>query len=211
MDGPSRLEQQIAFLLETDRLKTVFRQTRIGDYSRRENSAEHSWHAALAAVVLAEHANRANLDLLRVVQMLLVHDLVEIDTGDVLVYARDGHTELAAREHAAAERLFGMLPDDLGRRFLELWEEFNARATPEAQFAAALDRLLPVVLNAATGGRTWREHGVSFPQFEAANRHMEQGSTALWQLARSLAERALSCSNTPGGEHDARPPESKRP
>jgi len=187
-----RLETQIAFLLEADRLKTVLRHTRLADGSRRENSAEHCWHVALAAMVLAEHANQPDLDLWRVVQMLLIHDLVEIDAGDTLVYARAEDPTLAARECAAAERLFGLLPADMGQHFRQLWEEFRTRATGEAKFAAALDRLLPIVLNAATGGRTWREHGITLADVQAANRHMEEGSSTLWRLARSLAAKILA-------------------
>ncbi len=156
---PSRLRAQIQFLLEADRLKSVARRTYLTDQSRRENAAEHSWHFALGVLLLREYGG--DFDLFRALQMAIVHDLVEIDAGDTFVYDADGQNSRAERENAAADRLFGMLPDDQNREFRALWEEFEAGESREAQFALAIDRLCPVLLNTATGGRAWKEHGVS--------------------------------------------------
>lgn len=157
---PERLQAQVGFLLAVDALKSVMRQSPIADGSRRENTAEHSWQLALAATVLAEHAHEP-VDVARVVAMLLVHDLVEIDAGDTFIYA-DAHTRTAQEqaEAAAAERIFGLLPGGQGAELRELWEEFEARATPEARFAKSLDRLMPMLLNRAAGGGSWKAHGI---------------------------------------------------
>lgn len=186
-----RLARQIAFILEIDRLKGVLRRTLLVDRSRRENSAEHSWHIALAAVLLAEHAAET-VDLGRVVTMLLVHDLVEIDAGDTYVYDAGAALDKAAREERAAERLFGLLPPDQAAELRALWEEFEARATPEARFAAAVDRLQPILHNAATEGHTWRQHGVVRAQVEAVNRHIADGAPDLWKLVRRLLDEAVA-------------------
>src|SRR6056297_294642 len=155
-----RLEQQVAFILEIDRLKTIYRRTYLTDTSRFENSAEHSWHIAVMAMLLAEHANTLEVDQLRVIKMLLIHDLVEIDAGDTFAYDTAAHADKAAREQAAADRLFGLLPADQAAEFRALWDEFESRQTPEAKFAGALDRLQPLLHNLYTHGRSWREHGV---------------------------------------------------
>ena len=149
-----RLRQQIAFLIEADKLKRIVRRTPLVDGSRLENSAEHSWHLALTMMVLREYGPAA-LDWMRVVEMVTVHDLVEIDAGDVFAYDLAALQGKAVREHAAAERLFGLLPPDEGARFRQLWEEFERRTTPEAQFANALDRLQPLLQNAHAGGGSW--------------------------------------------------------
>lgn len=134
----NRLEKQIGFIVEVDRLKTILRQSSITDGSRRENDAEHSWHLAVMAVLLREYAEESRLDLLKVIKMLLVHDLVEIDAGDTFAYDEEGHKDKAEREEAAAERLFSLLPEDQRDEIYELWREFEDRRTPEAKFAAAL-------------------------------------------------------------------------
>ena len=149
-----RLRQQIAFLIEADKLKRIVRRTPLVDGSRLENSAEHSWHLALTMMVLREYGPAA-LDWMRVVEMVTVHDLVEIDAGDVFAYDLAALKGKAVREQAAAERLFGLLPADQGARFRQLWEEFELRNTPEAQFANALDRLQPLLQNAHAGGGSW--------------------------------------------------------
>lgn len=138
----TRLDQQLAFILEIDKLKEVLRQTRLITGERRENSAEHSWHIALLAILLAEYANTP-VDVLRVVKMLLIHDIVEIDAGDTFAYSAVPKAEQALREQLAAQRIFGLLPPDQEEEFVALWEEFEAGATPEAQFAHALDRFMP--------------------------------------------------------------------
>jgi putative hydrolase of HD superfamily len=185
-----RLKQQLDFLLEIDQLKEVLRQSYICRGLRRENSSEHSWHLAVMALVLAEHAGAA-IDTLRVVKMALVHDLVEIDAGDTFCYDEAGNADKAAREAIAADRIFGLLPDDQGREFRSLWEEFEARATPEARFAAALDRLMPLLHNYASRGKTWQEHDVPAAKVLERNRHIEDGSAQLWALAESLIDDAI--------------------
>jgi putative hydrolase of HD superfamily len=186
-----RLAGQIAFLLEMDRLKAVLRRTPISDRSRKENSAEHSWHAALAAAVLAEHAAE-EIDAARAVKMLLVHDVVEIDAGDTFCYDKAGQETRHERETAAAERLFGMLPEDQARDMRALWDEFEARETPEARFAAALDRVLPLLVNYRTSGAAWREHGITYEEVIERNRHIEAGAPLLWKHVKSLIDDAAA-------------------
>jgi putative hydrolase of HD superfamily len=152
----ARLEQQIAFLVEIDRLKQVLRRTRLVGGERRENSAEHSWHIAVIALVLAEYSN-AEIDLARVIKMLLVHDIVEIDAGDTFAFDTAGYLDKADRERVAADRIYGLLPEDQARELRGLWEEFEAETTPEAQFANLADRLMPALQNYNNDGGTWRE------------------------------------------------------
>jgi len=185
-----RLTQQIAFIMEIDRLKSVFRRSYLTDESRHENSAEHSWHLALMAMVLAEHANApVNID--HVIKMVLVHDLVEIDAGDTFCYDNTGRETQADREAIAAERIFGILPDDQRSEFRGLWEEFEARETVEARFAAALDRLMPMLHNYHTRGRSWQEHGVTSDQVVFRNSHIAEGSQTLWGFAQEFIQDAV--------------------
>jgi putative hydrolase of HD superfamily len=187
-----RLLQQIRFLLEIDRLKDILRQSYVLESRRRENSAEHSWHLAIAAVILAEHAE-ISCDVGRVVKMALVHDIVEIDAGDTYIY--DPHYDEAAksaRENQAARRLFGLLPADQAAELRALWEEFEAGQSAEARFAAALDRLLPMLHNHYTQGRSWQEHGIRSTQVFARNRPpIEAASPALWAFAEGLLKEAI--------------------
>jgi putative hydrolase of HD superfamily len=183
--APSRLTAQLAFVLEADRLKRVERRSYLADGSRRENSAEHSWHLALMAMVLAEHAGTP-VDLLRVVQMLLIHDLVEIDVGDTFVYDEAGRADKSELEAVAARRVFGQLPGAQSQELLALWEEYEAKATANAKFAHALDRLEPLMLNHASGGASWTEHGITADRVREVNRHIADGSPALWDAARAL-------------------------
>lgn len=177
----SRLDAQMAFLTEADRLKSVLRATPLCDNSRRENSGEHSWHLALYALVLAEHGADVSID--RVIRMLLIHDLVEIDAGDVPIYgagALDAET-VAAREQAAANRIFGLLPADQATAFRALWEEFEANETPDARFAKSLDRFQPPNQNLASGGGSWIDYAVTWDVFrEKVGRKIESGAPALW-------------------------------
>lgn len=181
----TRLDEQIAFLLEADRLKGVLRRSKLADASRRENSAEHSWHLALFAAILVEHAAE-EVDLLRVVRMLLVHDLVEIDAGDTFAYDAEATETKIQRERRAADRLFALLPEDQAEEWRALWDEFEARETTDARFAAAVDRLQPVLLNHASGGASWVEHGISADQVIAFNRHIEEGAPLLWDHAKRV-------------------------
>jgi putative hydrolase of HD superfamily len=189
-DATDRLTRQIAFLLEIDKLKSIFRRTYLLDETRHENSAEHSWHLAMMALVLSEHAN-VPVDPLRVLRMLLVHDIVEIDADDTYIYDTVGAQDKAEREQEAAQRIFGLLPPDQETEMHALWEEFEARATPEARFAAALDRLMPMLHNAHTQGRSWREHGIVSSQVLDRNSHIAEGSESLWDYARSVVQEAI--------------------
>lgn len=185
-----RLASQLRFILEIDRLKTVLRRTHLTDRSRNENSAEHSWHIALAAVLLAEHAP-ADVDLCRVVRMLLVHDVVEIDAGDTYAYDEAAHDDKLERERSAARRIFGLLPDDQADELNALWEEFEARETPEARFANAVDRLQPMLHNYATEGAAWLEHGVESRQVIGRNHVIGDGAPDLWAYAERLIAAAV--------------------
>jgi putative hydrolases of HD superfamily len=187
-----RLNQQIRFIREVDKLKQVYRQTLLMDGSRYENDAEHSWHLALAALLLAEYAEDRSVDMARVVKMILVHDLVEIDAGDTYCYDAEANQTRPAREAKAAERLFGLLPSDQADEMRGLWAEFEARTTPEARFAAGLDRLQPLLHNYVTGGVTWRDHGVRASQVRERNRHMSEGSKALWEFAQGLIDESIA-------------------
>lgn len=197
METPlSRLERQMAFVLELDKLKTVLRRSYLLDQSRHENSAEHSWHLAMMAIVLAEHAD-ARIDPLRLLKMLLVHDVVEIDAQDTYIYDPAGAVDKAAREDAAARRIFGLLPPDQEQEMRALWEEFEARSTPEARFAAALDRLMPILHNALTQGRSWREHGIVAGQVQERNAHIADGSATLWQYVQKVIADAVAQGHLP--------------
>ncbi|MFQ3616813.1 MAG: HD domain-containing protein [Cyanobacteriota bacterium] len=189
--APERLIQQIQFVLEIDKLKGVLRQTLLTDASRRENSAEHSWHLALMAIALAEYAP-APINLSRVVQMLLLHDLVEIDAGDTFAFDIQANQDKAKREHAAADRLFGLLPLDLGQSLRACWEEFEAGETVDAQFAHALDRLQPFLHNLQTQGGTWRLHGVTCDRVLWRMQAVKRGTPALWPLVEDLIHQAVS-------------------
>jgi putative hydrolase of HD superfamily len=186
-----RLQRQIAFLTEIDRLKRVLRRTSIVGGERRENSAEHSWHIAVAAMILAEHANEP-VDLLHVLKMLLVHDIVEIDAGDTFAYDVGAQEDKLQREQAAAERIFGLLPVDQAAEVMALWEEFDAAETREARFANAVDRLLPVLHNMSNGGGTWREHSVDIAAVEHRLSPIGDGAEALWGYVQDMLVSALA-------------------
>ena len=185
------LDGQIRFVLEADRLKTVLRQSPISDGSRRENSAEHSWHLALMAVVLAGHAPPGT-DLGRVGAMLVLHDLVEIDAGDLFLYSgADALARQEEAERAAADRIFAILPAPQAAEVRGLWEEFEERRTPEARFARALDRLQPMLLNMLNDGGTWMSHGVPLERVLASVNLIEEGSASLGAYARAMIATAV--------------------
>lgn len=184
-----RLERQLAFLTEIDRLKGVLRQTSLIDGSRRENSAEHSWHVAMAAAVLAEHA-APGTDLLHALRMALVHDIVEIDAGDTFTYDAAAHHDKEAREQRAAERIFGLLPADQAVEVRALWDEFEAGETPSARFAVALDRLAPMLVNFAAGGGTWKAHGITRAQIVRRMAPIERGAPGVWPWVERTIEAA---------------------
>lgn len=180
-----RLEQQIAFLIEIDRLKHVYRQTYLLDRSRHDNDVEHSWHFAVMAMVLKEYA-REDIDIYKVMKMALIHDIVEIDAGDVFIYDRKDIGDQYAIEQKAAKRIFGMLPPEQAKEYLELWEEFEARKTPEAQFAAAIDRLDPLLHNCYTEGKSWREHGITADRVLEINSRIGIAAPELWDRIREM-------------------------
>ncbi|CAH1538293.1 HD domain-containing protein [Vibrio rotiferianus] len=185
-----RLEKQLALLIELDQLKSVLRRTRVKSADRRlENSGEHSWHVALMAVLMQEHAN-APVDIARVMKMLLIHDVVEIDAGDTFVYDVAASKEQEEKELKAAERLFGMLPSDQGDELFALWKEFEAAQSDDAKYAKALDRLIPMLLNYHNDGQSWKEHGVTREQALTINKRIEFGSVTLWDKAKELIEEA---------------------
>ena len=186
-----RLEQQIQFILEVDKLKTIKRQTLITDASRQENDAEHSWHLALMAMVLGEYAKDERLDVLKVIRMVLVHDLVEIDAGDTYCYDSAGYADKSEREIAAAERIFNLLPKDQATEFRNLWDEFESGVSAEARFANALDRLQPLLNNVFTEGLMWKKHGIRKSQVVRRNCKIDKGAPDLWSLASHLIDRAV--------------------
>lgn len=186
-----RLAQQIEFIVAVDRLKHVYRRTRLIDDGRRENDAEHSWHLALMAVVLREYAAE-EVDLARVLAMHLIHDLVEMDVGDTFAYDDAGQADREERERVAAKRIFGLLPADQGATLLALWEEFEARQTAEARYAAALDRLHPMLLNYHGDDSAWRRHDIRSTQVVAFNQQMREGAPELWEYALKLIDDAVA-------------------
>jgi len=187
-----RLRRQIAFITEVDKLKEVLRQTIVTQSRRAENSAEHSWHFALMVVVLAEHSNHQPLDILRILKMVLLHDLVEIDAGDTFAYDAKNMADQHEREAIAATRIFGLLPPDQAAEFRALWDEFEAHQTPEARFALACDRFHPMLLNCLTDGHAWQKHGVTQDRVLARNAMVAAGSTAIWEYAVGMIDEAVA-------------------
>ena len=192
-----RFERQIQFILEVDKLKTILRRTYLINADRVENTAEHSWHLAIGAILLAEHANEP-VNITRVLKMVLVHDIVEIDAGDTYFYDEAAEVDKSTREQRAADRLFGILPADQGEELRTLWEEFELGETPEARFALALDRFMPQLHNYYTEGRSWNEHGVTADRVLERNASIANGSGKLWDCARSLLDDAVERGFLPG-------------
>lgn len=178
-----RLEQQMAFIKEIDKMKKIGRQTYLSDASRKENDAEHSWHLAMLCLILSEHANE-KIDMLRVMSMVLIHDLVEIDAGDTYAYDAIGNQSKREREVKAAERIFHILPEDQAVYIRQLWEEFEEGTTMEAKFAHTLDNIQPIMLNDASDGKAWEEHQVELSQILNRNKKTNEGSEALWEYAK---------------------------
>lgn len=197
-----RLQRQLDFICEIDQLKRVTRRTFLMDASRRENSAEHSWHLAMMALLLTEYSNEP-VDAERVVRMVLVHDLVEIGAGDTYAYGGAHPEETRAREEQAARELFAMLPAEQGEALMKLWRDFDEERSAEARFARALDRLMPLLHNYFTRGISWREHGVTAEEVRRRMAPMREGSRTLWELAESIIDRAvqegLLPDTSPGG------------
>ena len=186
-----RLKKQIEFILEVDRLKHVLRQTILMDRSRRENSAEHSWHIALLVPVLAEYSTETDIDLLHVMKILVIHDLVEIDAGDTYCYDDTGRENQTQREEIAADRIFGLLPAGQAAEFRALWDEFEKRETAESRFANALDRVQPFLHNYFTDGQTWQENYINSSQVHERMRPVKDGAPDLWDYVDSLIADAV--------------------
>ena len=182
----ARLDKQIAFIVELDKLKQIYRQSVITGTHRHETDAEHSWHMALTAMVLAEHVDGYPIDVAKVMKMALLHDVVEIDAGDTYCYDAVAGKDKLEREQQAADRLFGLLPEDQAAEFRELWEEFEEADTPEARFAAAIDRLQPLLLQYHTQGKSWQDHGVTSEQVRERNLRTQEISAALGKLVDEI-------------------------
>ena len=177
-----RMDKQFDFIREIDKEKQIVRQTYIADGTRKENDAEHAWHMAVMTLLLGEYANE-KIDILRTISMILIHDVVEIDAGDTYAYDSEGKKTQRDREVKAAERIFGMLPEEQGIKMRELWEEFEEASTPEARFARTMDNIQPLTLNAATNGKSWVEHGVHLNQILERNERTPKGSKDIWNYA----------------------------
>lgn len=184
-----RLKKQIAFIVEVDKLKSILRQSLITGEMRHENDAEHSWHLALMAFLLAEYTDE-KVDLLKVMKMTLMHDLVEIDAGDTYCYDEQANLDKREREEKCAKRIFSLLPEEQAKEMVDLWEEFELMETPEAKYAATLDRLQPLLLNYFTGGISWKEHGIYADQVMERNLRVQNCSEKLWELIKYLIEDA---------------------
>ena len=190
----NRFEQQMKFILEIDKVKNVFRQTYLADGNRKENDAEHSWHMAIMAFLLKEYAQE-EVDIMRVVLMVLTHDLVEIDAGDTYAYDLDGLQTKREREVKAAERIFGLLPKDQEEQFRELWDEFEAYESAEAKYAHMLDNFQPLMLNGALDGKSWKEHKVKKSQIYSRNAKTMEGSEKIWEYMKDLVQKNIDRGN----------------
>ena len=186
-----RMKQQIAFLMEIDKVKNIFRQTYLADGKRKENDAEHSWHLAIAAFLLKEYVAE-DVDVLKVMIMVLIHDLVEIDAGDTYAYDAEGAKTKRAREVAAAGRIFGMLPEDQGDYFRELWDEFEAYESDDAKFAHLLDNFQPLLLNHESNGKSWTEHHVKKSQIYKRNEKIKETSPEVWEWMKQIVEEHIA-------------------
>jgi len=191
-----RFERQIQFILEIDKLKTIIRRTYLLNADRAENTAEHSWHLALMAIVLAEHSNEP-VNVARVIKMVLVHDIVEIDAGDTFAYDTQRLVDQHEREAAAATRIFGLLPADQAIEFRSLWDEFEDRQTADARFAHAIDRCQAMLLNCLNKGVTWSRHNVRLDQIRARNTPIGDGSAALWTYMSHMLDEAVQAGHVP--------------
>lgn len=183
-----RLINQIRFITEIDKLKQIFRKNVVIGTERNENDAEHSWHLAMMAILLSEYSVDQDIDLLRVVKMVLIHDLVEIDAGDTFCYDKEGYKDKEEREKKAAQRLFNILPQDQAQEILNLWQEFEGLNTSEARFAVCLDRFQPLILNYNTNGHTWQTPGVTKENVLERNSLLKENAPDLWDFARELIE-----------------------
>ena len=189
-----RLKKQMDFLLEADKLKFITRQTYLSDGKRKENDGEHSWHLALMAVLLSEYSNE-KVDLVKVITMVLIHDIVEIDAGDTYAYDAVGNQSKREREVKAADRIFNILPEDQAKKFRQLWEEFEAYETPEAKFVHVCDNVQPLMLNDATDGLAWREHDVKKSQVLQRNSRTGEGSQVMMEYINKILDKNVESGN----------------
>lgn len=196
-----RFEKQIAFILEADGEKNIYRQTHIRGHLRRENDAEHAWHMAIMIYLLREYANE-KFDVAKAMIMALIHDLVEIDAGDTYAYDTAALATQKEREARAADRIFGLLPDDQGVELRSLFEEFEAGETPEARFARTMDNLQPLLLNDANGGADWIAHSVRRSQVMNRQKPSERGSREIWEYSKTLIERNVALGNIENDQED---------
>ena len=192
-----RLEKQIQFIVEIDKVKNIYRQNYLADGERKENDAEHSWHVALMAYLLQEYSEKP-IDVSKVMLMVLIHDLVEIDAGDTYAYDAAGAETKRQREETAADRIFGLLPEDQGRYFRELWEEFEAYETPEGKYAHLLDNFQPLLLNDVSGGLSWKEHQVKKSQIYKRNEKIEETSETIWNCMKEIIQKHIDCGDVEG-------------
>ena len=184
------LLKQIEFIKEIDKIKYIERRTKLFNSNRNENDAEHSWHLALMAMVLSAYSNK-QIDLLKVLKMVLIHDIVEIDAGDTFIYDKNKSHENTEEELKAAERIFGLLPEKQAREFIEIWREFEEGISDEAKFARSMDRLEPLLQNTSNKGGTWKEYGVKYQTIYDKKKAIEDGSTELWEYARQLLDESV--------------------
>ena len=194
----TRLEQQMNFILEVDKLKSITRQNYLINGSRKENDADHSWHLALMCAILSEHAN-VKIDVIKTMTMVLIHDIVEIDAGDTYAYDLSANSSKRERELAAAERIFNLLPEDQAVEMRLLWEEFEEGKTPEAKFAVTLDHMQPMLLNAGSEGKSWKEHQVTISQVMKRNETTHEGSETLWEYQYKIMKQQVEIGNLING------------
>jgi putative hydrolase of HD superfamily len=185
----NNFEKALRFLNEVEKLKMVYRQNMVVDGSRYENSAEHSWHIALMAIVLSDFSDNKNIDLLRVIKMLLIHDIVEIDTGDIFLYDVAANQNKLENESESAKRIFGLLPEEIRDEFLALWNEFEKRETPDALFAAALDGMQPLMNHYASQGKGIERHNIKSSQVISKKKYIEQASKTMWEYSLEIIKK----------------------
>jgi putative hydrolase of HD superfamily len=184
-----RINKQIEFLIEIDRLKSINRRNYISDGARNENDAEHSWYFAMAALLLAEYSNE-KIDMQKVIQMALIHDIVEIDAGDTFIYDEKAKKHQHDKEQKAAKRIFGLLPDEQKKFMYDIWNEFEENITKESKFARSIDRLVAILLNDISDGKAWKEHNIEYSQVYEVNKRIAEGSSKLWALVEKIINKA---------------------
>lgn len=196
-----RFNKQLNFIIEIDKLKQILRRTILMDSSRRENDAEHMWHMAVSAILFMEYSNNSkDLDILKVMKMVVLHDIVEIYAGDTFAYDEQGHLDKEERERESADKIFGLLPADQESEFRSLWDEFEASETIEAKYAKAIDRFMPILHNYITKGKQWHNFGVTSDKVLAKNKTIEEGSEFLWEYVKHMVEDGIKKGYFPEGQ-----------